>query len=220
MTTKFFFVRHAAHDNVGAYLAGRMEGVRLGPDGLAQARRLGERMRRENFAAIIASPRQRTRETALAISDAAGIGPVKIAGELDEIDFGHWSGRSFDELNSDPAWRAWNDNRGEASTPAGETMAQVQQRVIGFAQRIANASAAGRAGAAKAGAAKADAAKAGASRAVVLVSHADVIKAAVCHFLGMPLANLDRFEISPASVTTLVVGEWGSRLYALNETID
>jgi len=176
-----------------------MEGVRLGPDGLAQAQRLGERMRRESFAAIIASPRERTRETALAISDAAGVGPVKIAGELDEIDFGAWSGRSFDELNSDPAWRHWNGNRGEASTPAGETMAQVQERVASFTRRIADA---------------------GAGRAVVLVSHADVIKAAVCHFLGVPLANLDRFEISPASVTTLVIGGWGSKLLALNETID
>jgi broad specificity phosphatase PhoE len=203
MTTKLFFVRHAAHDNVGSYLAGRMEGVRLGPDGLAQAQRLGERMRREDFAAIIASPRERTRQTALAISDAAGVGPVKIADELDEIDFGRWNGRSFEELNTDPDWREWNVNRGAASTPAGQTMAQVQERVVGFTQRIANA-----------------ASRAGAGRAVVLVSHADVIKAAVCHFLGVPLANVDRFEISPASVTTLVVGEWGAKLYALNETVD
>jgi broad specificity phosphatase PhoE len=203
MTTKLFFVRHAAHDNVGSYLAGRMEGVGLGPDGLAQAQRLGERMRRENFAAIIASPRERTRQTALAISDAAGVGPVKIADELDEIDFGRWNGRSFEELNTDPDWREWNVNRGAASTPAGQTMAQVQERVVGFTQRIANA-----------------ASRAGAGRSVVLVSHADVIKAAVCHFLGVPLANVDRFEISPASVTTLVVGEWGAKLYALNETVD
>jgi broad specificity phosphatase PhoE len=203
MTTKLFFVRHAAHDNVGSYLAGRMEGVRLGPDGLAQAQRLGERMRREDFAAIIASPRERTRQTALAISDAAGVGPVKIADELDEIDFGRWNGRSFEELNTDPDWREWNVNRGAASTPAGQTMAQVQERVVGFTQRIANA-----------------ASRAGAGRSVVLVSHADVIKAAVCHFLGVPLANVDRFEISPASVTTLVVGEWGAKLYALNETVD
>ncbi len=199
MTAKLFFVRHAAHDNVGSYLAGRMEGVRLGAVGLGQAQRLGERMRRESFAAIIASPRDRTRETALAISDAAGIAPVKIAEELDEIDFGSWSGRSFDELNTDPAWRKWNENRGAASTPAGETMAQVQERIVSFATRIADA---------------------GAGRAVVLVSHADVIKAAVCHFLGMPLSSIDRFEISPASVTTLVLGEWGSRLLALNETTD
>lgn len=139
MTAKLFFVRHAAHDNVGSYLAGRMERVRLGAVGLGQAQRLGERMRRESFAAIIASPRDRTRETALAISDAAGIAPVKIAEELDEIDFGSWSGRSFDELNTDPAWRKWNENRGAASTPAGETMAQVQERIVSFATRIADA---------------------------------------------------------------------------------
>lgn len=199
MTTVVFFVRHAAHDNLGSYLAGRKEGVRLGPDGLAQAKRLGERMRRESFAAIIASPRERTRQTALAISQASGIEPVKVANDLDEVDFGSWSGLGFEELNKDPAWREWNANRGAASTPAGETMLQVQGRIVSFVHKIT---------------------KAGPGKAVVLVSHSDVIKSAVCHFLGMPIANLDRFEISPASVTTLVLGDWGSKLQALNETVD
>ena len=199
MTTVVFFVRHAAHDNLGSYLAGRMEGVRLGRDGIAQARRLGERMRRESFAAIIASPRERTRQTALAISQASGIGPVKVARELDEVDFGSWSGHSFDELNKDPAWREWNANRGAASTPGGESMLQVQGRVVSFVHKIT---------------------KAGPGKAVVLVSHSDVIKAAVCHFLGMPITSLDRLEISPASVTTLILGDWGSKLQALNETVD
>ncbi|RUV20061.1 histidine phosphatase family protein, partial [Mesorhizobium sp. M5C.F.Ca.IN.020.32.2.1] len=35
MTTTFFLIRHAAHDNVGAYLAGRMAGVCLGDTGRA-----------------------------------------------------------------------------------------------------------------------------------------------------------------------------------------
>ena len=53
MTTTFFLVRHAAHDNLGGYLAGRMEGVRLGPDGRAQAERhihkLFVKIRFDNF---------------------------------------------------------------------------------------------------------------------------------------------------------------------------
>lgn len=41
MTATFFLVRHAAHDNVGGFLAGRTPGIRLGTDG--QARRRGWR---------------------------------------------------------------------------------------------------------------------------------------------------------------------------------
>ena len=46
VTTTFFLVRHAAHDNLGAYLAGRMPGVRLGEAGSAQAGRLAKRHER------------------------------------------------------------------------------------------------------------------------------------------------------------------------------
>ncbi|MGO4840289.1 histidine phosphatase family protein, partial [Rhizobiaceae sp. 2RAB30] len=33
MTTVFYLVRHAAHDNLGNFLAGRSEGIRLGRAG-------------------------------------------------------------------------------------------------------------------------------------------------------------------------------------------
>ena len=51
---------------------------------------------------------------------------------------------------------------------------------------------------------------------VTLVSHADVIKAGVCRYLGLPFAHLHRFEVSPASITTLAVGDWGGAVLALN----
>ena len=199
MTTTFFLVRHAAHDNLGGYLAGRMEGIRLGPDGRAQAGRLGQRMKRERFHAIVASPRERTQETAAAISAATGVTPVRTAEALDEIDFGPWCGKTFDQLNTDPEWRRWNDERGQACTPTGETMAHVERRVLGLISELA-ASWRG--------------------KALVLVSHADVIKAAVCHFLGMPIEGWMRFDIGPASITTVVTGDWGAKLIGLNEVVD
>jgi len=198
VTTTFFLVRHAAHDDVGGYLAGRMPGVRLGSDGLAQAERLGRRMSREKFAAVIASPRERTQETAEAIARAAGIGAVETDDRLDEIDFGRWSGKTFDELNLDPEWARWNAERGTARTPAGEGIADVAKRV-----EECLAEARGRF----------------AERSVVLVSHADVIKTAVCLSLGLKPEQGMLLEVSPASVTVLVQGDWGQKLWQLNETI-
>lgn len=198
MTTTFYLVRHAAHDDVGSYLAGRSDGVLLGEAGRAQARRLGERMRRERFSAILSSPRERTRETAMAISTACEIGPVVVEDALDEIDFGAWSGKTFNELNRDPAWRSWNEKRAAAVTPAGESMEDVRQRVMrcikGVSQRHAG-------------------------DAVVLVSHADVIKSAVCHVLGLTADSCFRFDIDPASITVIVSGDWGAKLLRLNEGV-
>jgi probable phosphoglycerate mutase len=56
-------------------------------------------------------------------------------------------------------------------------------------------------------------------RSVVLVSHSDVIKAALLYHLGLPLEAYGRLEIAPASISTLVVGDWGSKLIRLNEVI-
>jgi len=199
MTTTFFLVRHAAHDNVGGWLAGRKPGVRLGPDGRAQAGRLAERMRRERFEAIHASPRERTQETAAAIAAACGTSAVATCADLDEIDFGEWSGKDFDELNRDPRWREWNEARGQARTPAGETMADVRRRLLRCLEGVAAEHR---------------------EAAVVLVSHADVIKTGVCHVLGLPADAWSRFDVEPASITTIVMGDWGARLLGLNEVVE
>jgi broad specificity phosphatase PhoE len=197
MTATFFLVRHAAHDNVGGFLAGRTPGIRLGADGQAQAARLAQRLKRESFEAIYASPLERAEETAAAISTASHV-PVERAEALNEVDFGSWSNKSFDELDRDPAWRRWNEWRSLARTPAGETMLDVQRRVIDLLLRLRDR--------------KPDA-------VAVLVSHADVIRAAIGHVLGLSIDSLQRFEISPGSVSTLLLGDWGGRLLSLNEVV-
>mgnify|MGYP004531642883 CR=1 FL=1 len=198
MTTTIFLVRHAAHDNVGGFLAGRTPGIRLGVEGRAQADRLGQRMRRESVDAVIASPRERTQETAGAVASSRSL-TVETDARLDEIDFGEaWSGKTWDTLNADPAWIRWNEERGTARTIGGESMGEVQQRAV---------------------AAIADASQRFDEGAVVLVTHADIIKAVVCHVLGLPLGQVHRFDINPASITPMVWGSWGAKLLWLNETV-
>ncbi|HEY8576011.1 MAG TPA: histidine phosphatase family protein [Devosia sp.] len=196
MTATIFLLRHAAHDQVGLYLAGRTSGITLGVDGLAQAQRLGERMRREQFDALYSSPRERAQQTAEAVAAARGGMPVETVEALDEVDFGEWSGSTFDQLNTRPEWRHWNEQRSLAATPTGETMLDVQRRAIDVVRQLV--------------------AQPGDTRSA-LVSHADVIRAIVGHLLGLPIDAWQRFDISPASITTLVVGDWGSKLITLNE---
>nr|WP_102960032.1 histidine phosphatase family protein [Mangrovicella endophytica] len=187
-------IRHAAHGQLGHILTGRMPGIGLSKEGEAQARALGRRMARLPITAVRVSPQQRTRETA-AIAFPQLADRLAEDSDLAEIDFGAWSGQSFAELEDDPAWRHWNEARGEASTPAGETMSGVAARMQGAIARLRD----------------------GRERQVALVSHCDTIKAVVCRTLGLPFSQLHRFDIAPASVTTLVVGDWGAKLLALNE---
>jgi broad specificity phosphatase PhoE len=196
VTSTIYLLRHAAHDQVANYLAGRAPGVRLGPDGLAQAERLGTRLAREPFDALFASPRERAQQTAAAVAAARSNLPIETVEALDEVNFGSWSGCTFTELGKREDWRRWNALRSMAETPAGETMLDVQRRAIGFIRHIT--------------------ARPGDAR-LALVSHADVIRAIVGHVLGLPIDAWQRFDIAPASITTLAIGEWGGKLLTLNE---
>ena len=53
---------------------------------------------------------------------------------------------------------------------------------------------------------------------VVLVSHGDVIKAALMYFLGIPLDFLQRLEVSPASFSALVLDEHTAQVTCINDT--
>lgn len=197
MTTTFFLVRHASHDRVGTVLCGRIPGVTLGDLGKMQARSLAERFANENVACICSSPLERAVETAEPIAARLGR-PLEQSEGITEIDLGSWSGKSFDDLSGDPRWHAWNSSRSTSRPPEGETMLEAQARVVRAMEQWRNVYA---------------------GRSVILVSHSDVIKAALLYYLGMPIDAYSRFEISPASISTLVVGDWGSMVLRMNEVI-
>lgn len=188
-------VRHGSHGLLGKRLCGRVPGVGLSDQGRAEADAVGRRLADRNLAAVYASPLERARQTAEPIAKAHDL-PVQIEPDLNEIDFGAWTDKPLDELHADPAWPVWNRARGLSRPPGGESMLECQTRLARLLERL------------RARHPEQD---------IVLVSHSDVIKAAVCHVLGLPLDHYDRFEISPASITSLVVGDWGAKLHTLNE---
>jgi broad specificity phosphatase PhoE len=185
--TTLLLVRHAAHDLLGRALAGRADGVALNGQGRAQAGELVARLARHRIDAIYSSPRQRARETAGPLASVHGL-PVEPCEAFDEIDFGEWTGLAFDRLRDEPAWRTWVDRRSMACPPGGEPFADVCSRALAGVGRIAQLHP---------------------RREVVVVSHGDVIKAVLAGVLGMPLDNLERLEIAPASLSILEAeGEW------------
>lgn len=193
MTTVVFLVRHGVHDQL-TRLCGRSGGITLGEAGLLQADAAGRRLAGEGVEVVQTSPLERTRQTAERIAWACGV-PLEIEESLMEIDFGDWTGRSFDDLAPEPLWRAWNADRDTVRPPSGETMLEVQGRLRVWLEGVVRSGA----------------------RAVAAVSHADVIKAAVGLALGLSMRFHDRFEISPGSITTLVADDGRLKLHTLNE---
>lgn len=170
--------------------------MQLTPAGERQASDLAERLHGARLDAIQTSPRERAWQTAEAMA-AGTAAPLEVVEALDEIDFGRWTGMSFEDLEGDTLWRRWNRARGSARPPEGESMVAAQARVAEHAAEIARTRPGAR---------------------IALVSHADVLRGLVAHCLGLSLDNLLRFEIAPASVSRIELGPGGGCVLSLNET--
>jgi broad specificity phosphatase PhoE len=123
VSATIFLVRHAAHVELGRVLSGRRRDVALSREGLEQAAILADLLGTETIQAVYASPRERAWYTARDIAEPHGLKP-ETAGDLDEVDFGDWTGMEFTALEGDADWRAWNERRGSARPPGGETMTE------------------------------------------------------------------------------------------------
>ncbi len=196
--TTFLLVRHATCDAVGKTLSGRAPGVSLNAQGRDQAARLATWLSALTLDAVYASPLERAQQTAAYLAEPRAL-PVVSHASFTELDFGSWSGRAIDTLAADAHWRRFNSFRSATRPPGGELMLEAQTRAVAALHALASRHA---------------------EETVVIVSHADVLRAVAAYFVGSPLDAFLRFEIAPASVTTLALDDWGAQLRALNATPD
>jgi broad specificity phosphatase PhoE len=191
----FHLLRHGEHGLLGRVLAGRMPGVGMTERGRAEIAAQAERLAGEKIAAIYASPLQRTRETAEIVAERLGL-PIGFRDDLIELDFGEWTGATFDSIRADPRWQAWSTQRSLATIPGGESMRAVQQRVVAALLELNERHL---------------------HETVVLVSHGDVIRSVLLFALGMPLDFYNRIEVGQGSISTINIGASGIRVPTLGE---
>jgi probable phosphomutase (TIGR03848 family) len=196
--TTFLLVRHASHDLMEGTLAGHMPGVYLSAQGQQQAQQMADRMAALPIVAIYSSPLARTLQTAAPLASRLNL-PVQASVGFAEIDFGEWTGKRFDELAADPRWRDWNTFRSSSGLPNSGLMLEVQVRAVATVQGLCQQHP---------------------DQVVVIVSHSDVIKAVIAHYMGVHLDLFQRIEISPASISLIAVSSWGARVIRLNDTGD
>ena len=193
--TVFHLVRHGQHGLLGRVLAGRMPGVGLTERGRAEIAAVAERLAEEPIAAIYSSPLQRTRESAEIVAARLQLG-IEFRDDVIELDFGEWTGTTFDLIRADPRWEAWRTQRSIARIPGGESMREVQKRVVD---------------------ALLDLNRRHPHQSVVVVSHGDVIRSALLYALGMPLDSYNSIEIGQGSISALRLDPGGIRVLAMNE---
>jgi len=166
----------ARHGETAWSLAGKHTGrtdLPLTPQGEADARALGERLRGRTFALVLQSPLQRAvRTCALAGFGASAVSDADLA----EWDYGAYEGRSTAEILAErPGWRLFRDG-----CPGGESPSQAAAR----ADRVI----------ARARAASGD---------VLLVSSAHITRMIAARWLGLAPSGGELFVLSTASLSTL-----------------
>ena len=186
---RILLVRHAPTPETGNCLTGRTPGVSLGGRGRREAEAAAAALAGLEAAAVYTSPIERTLETAQIIARPHGLSPVIDQG-LIEIDFGAWTGRPFEDLEATELWKTVQRRPSRVRFPGGESFVSAQVRAVESIERIAEAHS---------------------GQTAVAVSHCDVIKLILSHFLGQPLDLFQRIHIDAASVSDLRVrkdGPW------------
>jgi probable phosphoglycerate mutase len=189
-------VRHAVTAETGPVLSGRRSGIDLSEAGRGQADGAAQRLAGLPLAAVYSSPLERCRQTAEVIAAAHGLAVTDHPG-LAEADYGEWTGQKIEDLRQSDLWKLVQVTPSAVRFPAGESVREMQTRIITAVEEVVAAHPGG---------------------LVVAVSHADPIKAAVAHFTGVHLDLFQRLFVAPASCTVLRFGPTGAALVKLNDT--
>jgi broad specificity phosphatase PhoE len=215
-------IRHATNDFVKTgRLPGQMPNIHLNEEGRNQAEALGKYLAGHKLTAVYSSQLERAIETAWRVAAPHGLG-INIRPTLADTHTGDYTGKTVKELaegaDSKEIWKTIVEKPSEGRLPNGESLLEMQQRVVAELERIC--------------AAypdpeppkqeekqepKQEPAQPPPQPAIIaVVMHADPIKAAVAHFLGMPFDNFQRLLIAPASVSTVMVHDKFAGLLNLN----
>ncbi len=127
------------------------------------------------------------------LAEALSLGVAIQDARLKELDFGDWELSSWDDIPRD-AFDHWANDYVNQAPPNGETFQQLHQRATEFLQEV----------------------NANSRDAVVVVTHAGVIRALLAEALGLPLVNSFRIRVDYGSVTQLLVDEQGMHVGYVN----
>jgi probable phosphoglycerate mutase len=195
--TQILLIRHATNDFVKTgKLAGWTPDVHLNEEGQAQAAALGKRLADAPLQRLYSSPLERTMETAEAVRAYHAHLPLTPYPEVGEVQYGDWQGQAVSALTMRKMWHVIQEYPSRAFFPNGETMRGVQARVVNAIERLAEEHP---------------------RELVVVVSHADLIKMVLAHYLGMHLDNFQRIVVSPASISTLSLGYGRPYVISMND---
>lgn len=187
--TMILLVRHGQNEWVKKKrLAGWIPNVHLNDEGKEQAKQVAERLSHLPIRALYSSPVTRCMETARIIGRSLNL-QIKELEAVGEVRYGEWEGEEIEKLSKEKAWHAVQHYPSRFRFPEGEALRHVQARAVDALEGLS--------------------ARYDKNEMIVVVSHADLIKLTLAHYLGVHIDLFQRIVISPASVSALVLADNG-----------
>ena len=131
-TKRLIFIRHGETDfNKNKLIQGRSINASLNDTGKEQAKLLAEFLKGYPFEKVITSSLNRTKETILPFSFRHGT-PIIHDERLDEMNFGKFEGRPYEEIESDlkDLQDGWKSGNLKERIPNGESPMEVKYRAL------------------------------------------------------------------------------------------
>lgn len=187
-------VRHGQTDeNVSGKVSGQGP-VPLNVRGQEQAQLAAEVLTSLGVTHIFSSPVARARQTAEILAQRLQVG-IEERPDLREVGYGDWEGRYFHELRQHPIAQQVFHDPVNAVFPNGESLPAVQQRGVQVIEAVRRQHPQG---------------------VLALVSHGDVIRTALAHYLGMPFNDYRRLNQDPGALSVLELFDAWVRVKTVN----
>lgn len=196
MTLTLYLLRHGQSPASRENLFSGSTDPELTPDGYEMAREFAAAYREMTWKAIFSSPLQRAVHTADPISRASGV-PVTTCGELAEISYGEWDGKTVEAVDRDyhDAYNRWVADPAWNAPTGGETAVAVASRVLHFVEGTSRSYPDGN---------------------VLLVSHKATIRILICALLGVDVGRYRyRLGLPVASLSVVELAAHGPMLHRL-----
>ncbi|MCP4140377.1 MAG: phosphoglycerate mutase [Chloroflexi bacterium] len=197
--TTFLLIRHGENEYVAkGRLAGRLPAVHLNENGKKQAQNLAKILAKAPIKAIYSSPLERCLETAQPLADALKLDIIPREGLL-EIDFGHWQDKTLKSLRRRKLWEIVQKYPSRMEFPEGETFVNAQTRATQEIEALSKLHTQ--------------------KEMIACFAHSDIIRLILAHYIGTPLDLFQRIMVSPASISTIRLGEMGVQIFNINQSI-
>ena len=145
---------------------------------------------------LLCSPLQRSVQTAQVVGERCGLHTARDQ-RLSAMACGHWQGQTFEALSEEPLYQQFKLRPTDVRPPGGEGVEAARRRAVAAVDQALGDAASG--------------------DVLALVTHSDIIRMLLGHYLGAPVNAYTRMQVNPGSLSIIAFGHGGAaRVVASN----